>query len=127
MGIKNEPLAIIGMGCRFPGGADNLDEFWKLLLEGRDGITETPSDRWDKDELYHPDYTRHGKINVKWGGFIDNIDKFDASFFSISPMEAKRVDPQQRMLLETSYRAMEDAGLKVEELSGKPVFILPKG
>jgi len=111
------------MSCQFPGGANSLDEFWQLLLDGKDAVTEIPEDRWDADSYYHPDYTIRGKINVKWGGFVDNVDMFDAQFFSIPPMEALRLDPQQRMLLENTYQALEDAGMDVNKLNGENVGV----
>lgn len=120
----HEPIAIIGMGCRFPGNANNVDEFWeKVLVVGKDAVGAVPKDRWDADALYHPDYTLAGKISVKTGGFIDDIDKFDPQFFGISPREALRVDPQQRILLETAYQAMEDAGMPLHEWAGKNVGV----
>lgn len=116
--MKKEPIAIIGMGCRFPGDANSHQEFWNLLLEGRDAIVDIPADRWNKDDLFDPDYTRLGKLHVKQGGFIKDIDQFDAQFFGISPVEANRMDPLQRLMLETTYQAFEDAGLKLDELAG---------
>ncbi len=122
--VKREPIAIIGLGCCFPGGSNSPDEFWdKVLSEGRDAVTEIPPDRWDVEAYYHPDYTIKGKISVKWGGFIDDVDKFDPHFFGISPMEAVRMDPQQRKLLEASYQAIEDAGLRLKDLKGRRVGV----
>ncbi len=120
-----DPVAIIGIGCRLPGGANSPEEFWKLLLNGTDAITKIPSDRWNADALYNPDYTKKGKINVREGGFVNDIDKIDAGFFEIPPIEAARLDPQQRLLLEVTYQAIEDAGLKLDKLSGSKtgVFI----
>ena len=104
---KREPIAIVGMGCRFPGDANSPDEFWKLLLDAKDAIVDIPPDRWDVDAFYDPDYTKAAKISVRQGGFIKDIDKFDAGFFGISPKEAVRIDPQQRILLELSYNAID--------------------
>ncbi len=115
---KREPLAIIGIGCRFPGDVNSPEEFWKLISEKRDALTKIPSDRWDVDALYAPEFGRAGKINVSRGGFINDIDKFDAGFFGISPLEASRMDPQQRILLEVSYETIEDAGLCLNDLDG---------
>lgn len=108
---KFEPIAVIGMGCRFPGGADNPRAFWRLLRDGVDAIEEVPTDRWNLDDYYDPDPTAPGKINTRWGGFLRKVDEFDAEFFGISPREAVRVDPQHRILLEVAWEALEDAGL----------------
>ncbi|MBF0099469.1 MAG: acyltransferase domain-containing protein [Desulfobacterales bacterium] len=107
---KNEPIAIIGMACRFPG-AENSDAYWQLLANGREAIVEVPPDRWDVNELYDPNPNAAGKINTRWGGFIDKIDQFDAAFFGISPLEAEYLDPQQRIVLELVWHALEDAGI----------------
>lgn len=115
---RREPLAIIGIGCRFPDQSENPEDFFHALIDKKDCIRDIPNDRWDFKSLYHPDYKVAGKINVHQGGFIDKIDMFDAQFFGISPIEAMRMDPQQRLLLENSYMAIEDAGLKLEDLSG---------
>ena len=114
----NEPIAVIGMGCRFPGDCDTPEEFWKMLINKTDAIVDIPKDRWDKDLYYHPDKRVKGKMITKQGGFIKNIDMFDSSFFGIPPIEARRMDPQQRLLLEKSYMAVEDAGLRLEDISG---------
>ena len=118
-----EPIAIIGIGCRFPGGADNPYEFWENLKKGVNGIVDVPADRWDKDALFTPDFNISGKISVKKGGFIKDFDKFDTGFFGISPVEAIRMDPQHRLLLETSYQAMEDAGVKLEDMDGSKTAV----
>ncbi|RDV15371.1 SDR family NAD(P)-dependent oxidoreductase [Pontibacter diazotrophicus] len=120
----NEPIAIIGMGCRFPGAADP-ESFWQLLFHGVDAISEIPADRWPKQAFYHPDPAVRGKSISKWGGFLDNIDQFDPYFFGISPNEAKHMDPQQRLLLELSFEALDNASQGVEQLDGTPtgVFI----
>ncbi len=115
---EREPLAIIGMGCRFPGNVNSPEEFWDLIINGGDGISDIPADRWNADAKFSPDFKTAGKISVKRGGFIKDIDKFDASFFGISPLEASRMDPQQRMILELSYAAIEDAGLTFRDLDG---------
>lgn len=112
-----EPIAIIGMGCRFPM-ANNPEGFWRLLLNGVDAITEIPQDRWSVESFYDDDPERPGKINSRWGGFLESIDRFDANFFRISPREAMRIDPQQRLLLEISWEALQDAGQSAENLSG---------
>jgi acyl transferase domain-containing protein/acyl-CoA synthetase (AMP-forming)/AMP-acid ligase II/surfactin synthase thioesterase subunit/acyl carrier protein len=113
----NKRVPIVGMACRFPGSANSLDEFWALLSEGRDAISEVPADRWDLDQ-YYSEVAQAGKMNTRWGGFIDDVDQFDPQFFSISPHEAAEMDPQQRILLETSWRAFEHAGITKEQLKG---------
>jgi acyl transferase domain-containing protein len=107
--VRVEPIAIIGMGCRFPGASD-LQAFWQLMCNGVDAITEVPTDRFDVQAFYHPQPATPGKIMSRWGGFLDQIDHFDAAFFGISPREAARMDPQHRLLLEVAWEAMEDAG-----------------
>jgi acyl transferase domain-containing protein/aryl carrier-like protein len=116
-------IAIIGIGCRFPGGANSPEAFWELQRNGVDAITEVPADRWDSKAFYHPDSGRPGKINSRWGGFIERIDHFDARFFGISPREAARMDPQQRMLLEVAWEALEDGGQTLERLAGTGVGV----
>ena len=115
-GSEDEPVAIVGMGCRFPG-ADNPEAFWLLLQNGVDAITETPPDRWDVDATYDPE-GGPGKIVSKWGGFLPDIAEFDPAFFGISPREADFMDPQQRLLLEVSWEAMEHAGIPLQSLKG---------
>lgn len=115
---KREPVAIVGMSCRFPGGANSLEAFWDLLEEGRDGITEVPSDRWDIDAFYDDDADTPGKMNTRYGGFLENVHDFDAAFFGIAPREAISMDPQQRLLLEVSWEALEHAGIAPDRLSG---------
>lgn len=113
--IGVEPIAIIGMSCRFPG-ASSLEDFWELLQNGVDAITEVPEDRWDIDAYYDQDPTKPGKMNTRWGGFLDQIDQFDPQLFGISPREARRMDPQQRLLLEVAWEAIEDAGQSLKQL-----------
>lgn len=113
-----DPIAIIGMGCRLPGGIESPSQYWDALLRGVDAIGDVPKDRWDSRALYHPDYRTGGRLHVTQGGFVRDLDAFDAEFFGISPVEAVRVDPQQRLLLETTFRAFEDAGLRLEALAG---------
>ncbi len=120
--MHTEPIAIIGIGCRFPG-AKNPEAFWKLLCNGIDAITEVPTSRWDKQLFYDPDLSQPGKMNTKWGGFLEQIDQFDPEFFGISPRETQTMDPQQRLLLELAWEALEDAGQPPEELVGQPVGV----
>ncbi len=118
MGIrKREPIAIIGMGCRYPGDVNTPEEYWELIIGKKDALGPIPADRWSNEGLYAPDWRRAGKISVNRGGFIKDVERFDAGFFGISPMEANRMDPQQRMLLEVSYETVEDAGLSLNDLS----------
>ena len=108
--IKREPLALIGIGCRLPGGVRDVESFWKMLVEGRSGITEVPADRWNSERYYHPDGDIPGRMVTKWGGFVDDLKNFDPAFWGVSPREAMRMDPQQRWLLEAAWEAIEDAG-----------------
>ena len=120
---QTEPIAIVGMACRFPGGANDPTSFWRLLCDGVDAIREVPPDRWKADEFYDPDPAVPGKMNTRWGGFLERIDEFDNHFFSISDREAARMDPQQRILLELAWEAMEDAGLPPSTLRGAKVGV----
>jgi acyl transferase domain-containing protein len=120
-----EPIAIVGMGCRFPGGANNPELFWELLVNGRDAITPIPADRWPVDDYYDPDPAAPGKINSRYGAFLDQVDQFDAAFFGISPREAVRMDPQQRLFLEVAWEALEDAGQSQTMLAGSAPASLP--
>ena len=106
---QREPIAVIGLSGRYPGAAD-LDAFWANLCQGRDAITLVPEERWDWRKFYSPDKTQEGRHYSKWGGFIQDADKFDPLFFNISPLEAESMDPQERLFLEYAWMAMEDAG-----------------
>jgi len=116
-------IAIIGLGCRYPGGADNPEAYWDLMRNGVDAITEVPADRWDSRRFYHPDSATPGKANSRWGGFVEKIAHFDARFFGISPREATRMDPQQRLLLEIAWEALEDGGQVPAALAGAEVGV----
>lgn len=117
-------IAITGIGCRFPG-AKNPEAFWQLLRDGVDAITEVPADRWDLHTYYNANQAVPGKMNTRWGGFLEQVDQFDPSFFKISPREAAQMDPQQRLLLEVAWEALEHAGQAPDKLAGSQtgVFI----
>ncbi|MDG4666771.1 sulfolipid-1 biosynthesis phthioceranic/hydroxyphthioceranic acid synthase [Mycobacterium sp. 236(2023)] len=126
MSIRDStPVAVIGMACRLPGGIDSPEKLWDALLRGDDLVTEVPLDRWDSDEYYDPDSGMPGRSASKWGAFLDDIAGFDAEFFGIDEHAATALDPQHRLLLETSWEAMEHAGLTpaalAESLTG--VFV----
>jgi acyl transferase domain-containing protein/NADPH:quinone reductase-like Zn-dependent oxidoreductase/SAM-dependent methyltransferase/acyl carrier protein len=114
MTMQKERIAIIGVGCRFPGGVSDTESLWKLLVEGREGVVEVPPDRWNVERYYDPEPGLAGKSIVRRGGFIEGIDQFDPQFFGISPREAPYVDPQHRLLLETAWEAIEDAGVVLD-------------
>ncbi len=113
-----EPIAVVGIGCRFPGGVVDADSYWALLSGGVDAIREVPPDRWDLEAYYDPDPEAPGKMYTRWGGFLDDLASFDAAFFGISGREALSMDPQQRLLLEVAWEALEDAGLAADRLAG---------
>ena len=112
------PIAIVSVGCKFPGGANNPEQFWDNLRNGVDSISEVPKDRWDIDAWYDPDFSVPGKMILREGGFVDDIDKFDPQFFGVSPREAAMMDPQHRLLLEVSQQAFENAGMQPGLLTG---------
>ncbi|MGB8955466.1 MAG: beta-ketoacyl synthase N-terminal-like domain-containing protein, partial [Tumebacillaceae bacterium] len=120
---SSDPIAIIGIGCRFPGGADKPEAFWNLLHSGTDAISEVPAERWSLDRYYSDDEESVGTMKTRFGGFVDGIDQLDAQFFGLSPREAERMDPQQRLLLEVAHEALEDAGQVVERLAGSKVGV----
>lgn len=111
------PIAVIGMSCRLPGGIDSPELLWEALIRGDDFVTEVPPDRWDADEYYDPEPGVPGRSVSKWGAFLDDVAGFDADFFGINERESAALDPQHRLLLETSWEAMEHAGLTRETLS----------
>lgn len=112
-----DKIAIVGMACRFPG-AENIDAYWNVIDSGIDCIREVPPSRWDADALYDPTGAEPGKMSVRRGGFVDNVDQFDAHFFGIAPREATRMDPQQRLLLEVTWEALESAGVAPRDVAG---------
>ncbi|MBD3305670.1 AMP-binding protein, partial [candidate division KSB3 bacterium] len=118
----HEPIAVIGLGCRFPGAA-NPEEFWQVLSQGIDAITEVPASRWDVEAFFDPHPATPGKMNTRWGGFLEQVDQFDPQFFGIAPREAESMDPQQRLLLEVSWEALEHAGIVPESLAGSHTAI----
>jgi acyl transferase domain-containing protein/NADPH:quinone reductase-like Zn-dependent oxidoreductase/SAM-dependent methyltransferase len=115
---RREPIAVVGFACRLPGSANDAESFWRILRDGVDAIGEVPPDRWDIDAYYDPDPNKPGKMNTRWGGFVNGIDHFDPQLFGVSPREAGSMDPQQRILLEVAWEALEDAGQAPDRLSG---------
>src|SRR5882757_172119 len=116
---NTEPIAILGIGCRFPGGVNSPDDLWQLLSEERDAISEFPTDRgWNLDALFGPDPDAPGATYVRAGGFVANVGGFDPAFFGIGPREAQAMDPQQRLLLEVTWEALERARIEPTSLHG---------
>ena len=122
---EREPIAIVGIGCRLPGGIGSPGQFWDFLCRNGDAITDVPKSRWDVDSFFAADPAAPGRTYARRGGFLDDIDHFDPGFFGISPREAAHIDPQQRLLLETAHEAMEDAGERWEDpaLRNTGVFV----
>ncbi|PIV82113.1 hypothetical protein COW53_00655, partial [bacterium CG17_big_fil_post_rev_8_21_14_2_50_64_8] len=116
-GSVAEPVAVVGLSCRFPGAPDSA-AFWRMLEAGVDATCEIPDDRWDVDAYYDPDPGTPGMMYARRGGFLSDIDRFDSRFFGISPREAVSMDPQHRLLLEQSWLALEHAGMVPESLAG---------
>ncbi|MGC2398145.1 MAG: type I polyketide synthase [Acidobacteriaceae bacterium] len=121
-GRVGSQIAIIGMGCRFPG-ASSPQAFWEMLRGQGDGVSEVPAERWDSARFFHPDARTPGKITGRWGGFLEHLDQFDAAFFGISPREAPHVDPRQRKVMEIAWEALEDAGIPPLGLAGSATGI----
>ncbi|VBA49324.1 type I polyketide synthase [Mycobacterium pseudokansasii] len=119
-----EPVAVVGIGCRFPGDATDPDSFWDLLVDARNAISRVPADRWDADAFYDPDPLTPGRMTTKWGGFVPDVAGFDAEFFGITPREAAAMDPQQRMLLEVAWEALEHAGIPPDSLAGSRTGVM---
>ncbi|MGV0636317.1 type I polyketide synthase, partial [Mycolicibacillus trivialis] len=119
-----EPIAVVGIGCRFPGAATDPQRYWQLLTDGVDAIGEIPADRWDAEALYDPDPFAPGRMSSKWGGFLDDVAGFDADFFGITPREAEAMDPQQRVLLEVAWEALENAGIATDAVQGTRAAVM---
>jgi len=115
---EREPIAIVGMGCRYPGDVRTPEEFWELLCSGRDVLREIPSDRWNVEAHYEAEGIVPGKMYVRHGHYLDNIDQFDPQFFGLSPREAESLDPQQRLVMEICWETLEHAGIAPSSLSG---------
>lgn len=114
---RSEPIAIIGMGCRFPGGSNNLSDYWNLLSNKQSGVVEVPVERWDNALYYDPDQDAPGRISTRFAGMLKTIDTFDAAFFRITPIEARTMDPQQRLLLEVAWEALENTNIPPHSLA----------
>jgi acyl transferase domain-containing protein/NADPH:quinone reductase-like Zn-dependent oxidoreductase/SAM-dependent methyltransferase/acyl carrier protein len=121
--MEKDRIAIVGIGCRFPGGVNDTESFWRLLLEGREAVTDVPADRWNAERYYDPEPGIAGKTFARRAGFLDQIDQFDPQFFGISPREAPYVDPQHRLLLETAWEAIENAGLLLDFEKGSDIAV----
>ncbi|MDO9235277.1 MAG: SDR family NAD(P)-dependent oxidoreductase, partial [Aquabacterium sp.] len=126
---KSEPIAILGIGCRFPGGAHTPEQFWELLANGDNAVSEVPAGRWDINQYFDDNPDAPGKISSRFGGFLTGVDQFDAGFFEISPREAASLDPQQRLLLEVTWEALENANVVPASLYGANtgVFVAMSG
>ncbi|MEH3129196.1 MAG: polyketide synthase [Mycolicibacterium neoaurum] len=127
MPTHREPLAIVGIGCRFPGDADTANRFWRLLLDEVDATGDVPATRWNAQRYHDPNPAKMGKVVTRRGGFLSEIDQFDPQFFGISPREAHSLDPQQRLLLEVTWEAFEDGGIPVDRLAGTDVGVFIGG
>lgn len=116
--MKPTPIAVTGIGCRFPGNVDDVGSFWNLLMQGVDAVADIPPERWLKERFHHPQRDRNFRTPQAQGGFLRDIDAFDPAFFGISPREASTIDPQQRILLEVAWEALEDAGYPLKKVAG---------
>ena len=121
--MSTEPIAVVGIGCRLPGKVSNPEQLWELLRSKGNGVQQVPSDRWDVKEYLDVDRAAPGKMTTRWGGFLEQVDQFDAAFFGVSPREAQLMDPQQRLALELSWEALEDAGIDPLTLKGGNVGV----
>jgi polyketide synthase 12 len=121
--VTSEPIAIVGIGCRLPGSVHNPEQLWELLRNKGNAVKQVPSDRWDVKEYLDVDRAAPGKMTTRWGGFLDQVDQFDAGFFGVSPREAQQMDPQQRLALELAWESLEDAGINPLELRGGNVGV----
>ncbi|MEV4383069.1 SDR family NAD(P)-dependent oxidoreductase [Streptosporangium sp. NPDC049644] len=115
--VASEPIAVIGLSCRLPGGADSPEALWRLLVEGRDAVREGPHERWDVDAFYDEDPDVPGRTTSRWAGYLDDIAGFDAAFFGITAREAAAMDPQHRLLLEVAWESLEHAGIPPDGLT----------
>lgn len=123
-GQLSDSVAIVGMSCRFPGGANSPEQLWKMISEGRSAWSNVPSDRWKENSFYHPCPDTNGTSNHRGGHFLDqDISTFDAGFFGIPPSEAYAMDPQQRIQLESAYEALEDAGIPLVQIRGSDTAV----
>jgi acyl transferase domain-containing protein len=119
-----EPIAIIGLGCRFPGGANSPSKLWELLTAERSTWSQVPASRWNEEAFFHPDPDFQGMHNHRGGHFLDqDIAAFDGSFFGVAPSECEAIDPQQRVVLEVSYEALENAGIKMADVEGSAAAV----
>ncbi len=116
-GSLGEPIAVVGLGCRFPGGITAPEGLWQFLWDGQCAVSEVPAERWQPFDDGSPDVTAALARTTRWGSFLDDVDAFDADFFGISPREAVKMDPQQRLLLEVAWEALEHAGIPAELLA----------
>lgn len=124
MASSKVPIAVVGIGCRLPGGVNNPEDFWSLLSTGRSGLDEVPTDRWNADAFYHPDPKAREALNATKGYFLKHdVSKFDARFFGFTADEASQTDPQQRLMLEVAYEAFENAGVPLERLKGSDTAV----
>lgn len=118
------PIAVVGMGCRLPGGASTPEKFWDLMKEGQSGWARVPKDRWNADSFYHPDNEHRESLNAQSAYFLkEDVSRFDAPFFNITSYEAHTMDPQGRLLLETTYEALESAGIPIESIKGSDTSV----